>query len=26
MALNFTARADGITIDDVIDRLCLPLR
>jgi MoxR-like ATPase len=26
MALNFTASADGITIDDVIDRLCLPLR
>ncbi len=26
MALNFAARADGITLDDVIDRLCEPLR
>ncbi len=26
MALNFAARADGITLDDVIDRLCAPLR
>lgn len=25
MALNFAARADGITIDKVIDRLCAPL-
>jgi MoxR-like ATPase len=25
MALNFAARADGVTIDDVIDRLCAPL-
>jgi len=25
MALNFAARADGITLDDVIDRLCKPL-
>ncbi|WP_207456384.1 MoxR family ATPase [Azospirillum sp. SYSU D00513] len=25
MALNFAARADGITLDDVIDRLCAPL-
>ncbi|MGP1396348.1 MAG: AAA family ATPase [Inquilinaceae bacterium] len=24
MALNFTARADGVTIDDVIARLCAP--
>lgn len=24
MALNFAARADGVTIDDVIDRLCAP--
>ncbi|MDJ0948950.1 MAG: MoxR family ATPase [Alphaproteobacteria bacterium] len=26
MALNFTARADGVTVDQVIDRLCAPLR
>ena len=26
MALNFAARADGVTLDDVIDRLCAPLR
>ena len=26
MALNFAARADGITLDDVINRLCEPLR
>ncbi len=26
MALNFGARADGITMDKVIDRLCEPLR
>ena len=26
MALNFAARADGITLDNVIDRLCAPLR
>ncbi|HYD32573.1 MAG TPA: MoxR family ATPase [Azospirillaceae bacterium] len=26
MALNFAARADGITLDDVIDRLTAPLR
>jgi MoxR-like ATPase len=25
MALTFAARADGITIDQVIDRLCAPL-
>ncbi len=25
MALNFAARADGVTIDDLIDRLCAPL-
>ena len=25
MALNFAARADGITLDEVIDRLCAPL-
>ncbi len=25
MALNFAARADGVTIDNVIDRLCAPL-
>jgi MoxR-like ATPase len=25
MALNFAARADGVTMDDVIDRLCAPL-
>jgi MoxR-like ATPase len=25
MALNFAARADGITLDTVIDRLCAPL-
>ena len=24
MALNFAARADGITLDEVIDRLCTP--
>jgi MoxR-like ATPase len=24
MALNFAARADGVTIDDVIARLCAP--
>jgi MoxR-like ATPase len=26
MALNFTARADGVTLNEVIDRLCAPLR
>jgi MoxR-like ATPase len=26
MSLNFAARADGVTLDDVIDRLCAPLR
>jgi MoxR-like ATPase len=26
MALNFAARADGITIDHVIDRLIAPFR
>lgn len=26
MALNFSARADGVTLDDVIDQLCAPLR
>lgn len=26
MALNFSARADGITLDDIIARLCAPLR
>ncbi len=26
MALNFAARAEGITIDHIIDRLCEPLR
>ncbi len=26
MALNFAARADGVAIDDVIERLCEPLR
>jgi MoxR-like ATPase len=25
MALNFAARADGVTMDKVIDRLCAPL-
>ena len=25
MALNFAARADGVTLDDIIDRLCQPL-
>ena len=25
MALSFAARADGVTIDDIIDRLCAPL-
>jgi len=25
MALNFSARADGITLDEMIDRLCRPL-
>jgi hypothetical protein len=25
MALSFAARADGVTMDDVIDRLCQPL-
>jgi MoxR-like ATPase len=25
MALNFAARADGVTVDKVIDRLCAPL-
>ena len=25
MALTFAARADGVTIDEVIDRLCAPL-
>mgnify|MGYP001387990859 CR=1 FL=1 len=25
MALNFAARADGVTLDEVIDRLCEPL-
>ena len=24
MALNFTARAEGVRVDDVIDRLCEP--
>ena len=26
MAVNFSARADGITVDDIIERLCAPLR
>jgi MoxR-like ATPase len=26
MALSFAARADGVTIDEVIDRLCAPFR
>jgi len=26
MALNFAARADGVTVDTVIDRMCDPLR
>jgi MoxR-like ATPase len=26
MAVNFAARADGITVDDIVDRLCAPLR
>ena len=26
MALSFAARADGVTIDDVIDRLISPFR
>jgi MoxR-like ATPase len=26
MALNFTARADGVTLNEVIDRLCAPLK
>jgi MoxR-like ATPase len=26
MALNFAARAEGVTLDQVIDRLCAPLR
>jgi len=26
MALNFAARADGVTVDHVIDRMCDPLR
>jgi MoxR-like ATPase len=26
MALNFAARADGVTVDDVIAKLCEPLR
>jgi len=25
MALNFAARADGVTLDALIDRLCQPL-
>jgi MoxR-like ATPase len=25
MALTFAARADGVTVDDIIDRLCAPL-
>ena len=25
MALNFAARADGMTMDKIIDRLCQPL-
>ncbi len=25
MALNFSARADGVTMDQVIDKLCAPL-
>ena len=25
MALSFSARADGVTIDEIIDRLCAPL-
>jgi MoxR-like ATPase len=24
MALNFAARAEGVTIDEIIDRLCEP--
>jgi len=24
MALNFAARADGVTLDEMIDRLCEP--
>ena len=24
MALNFTARAEGVRVDDIIDRLCEP--
>lgn len=24
MALSFAARADGITVDDIIERLCAP--
>ena len=26
MALNFTARADAVTVGDVIEQLCVPLR
>ena len=26
MALNFGARADGVTIADIVERLCEPLR
>jgi MoxR-like ATPase len=26
MALNFAARADGVTVEDVIAKLCEPLR
>lgn len=26
MAVNFAARADGVAIDDIIERLCAPLR
>ncbi|MGH7006437.1 MAG: AAA family ATPase, partial [Alphaproteobacteria bacterium] len=26
MALNFAARADGVTLEHVIDKLCAPLR
>jgi MoxR-like ATPase len=26
MALNFSARADGVTMPDIIDRLIAPLR
>jgi MoxR-like ATPase len=26
MAVNFAARADGVTVDDIVERLCAPLR